>query len=179
MASHLVPGNPFFLHDWHESRTKWLAIWTVFVLHALQLYHVVEQVFVINLVYGMSAFDDNKDKEICLGEKNTPAESLVTAQRKAHTRAAWLMQTLRSYGAERRRVRGPAVVIEFKAVVRRTDRERTGSAAAAWSRSVQCVSSNASLQICVFLIKRSCLCGPSLSYRASSTRVLILIYLWP
>ena len=106
----------------------------------------------INLVYGMSTFDNNKDKENCLGEKKSPAESLVTAQRKAHTQCCLADADVARHAKVRsgRRVRGPAVVIEFKAVVRRTDRERTGSAVAAWSRSVQCVSSNASLQICSF-----------------------------
>ena len=42
----------------------------VFVLHVLLLHDAVEQVFVINLVYGMSAFDNNKDKENDLEKNN-------------------------------------------------------------------------------------------------------------
>ena len=43
----------------------------VFGLHVLLLFHVVEHVFVINMVYGMPAFDAQTAEKIALKTRGT------------------------------------------------------------------------------------------------------------
>ena len=76
MASHS-------LHNWYERRDKWLAIWTVFGLHVLLLYHVVEHVFVINLVYGMLAFDALTAEKIAFEKGAEPSKKIGPRWEKA------------------------------------------------------------------------------------------------
>ena len=57
MTSHLSRRS-------YQLCKEWLAIWTVFGLHVLLLSHVVEHVFVINLAYGMLAFDARTAEKI-------------------------------------------------------------------------------------------------------------------
>ena len=79
MASHS-------LHNWYERRDKWLAIWTVFGLHVLLLYHVVEHVFVINLVYGMLAFDALTAEKIAFEKGAEPSKKIRAEMGKGRDR---------------------------------------------------------------------------------------------